>query len=398
MRVVPTVVLFIVTVAATGRAQVPASAPIDWSAEDSTRVAFLLAHGRAYTRPPVIVWAPIDSLDPGWLAPFIDSLAAGVTGLKALIGGPFTWQRLGSRPVRFYLSPGRFVSHADGRDGVFISLNRVRRREGPFLHEAAHELLAPPPPFYPFEYPDSLAGERAAAEFPFWLSEGLPDYLAQMTADTTGFPEGDVFAIGGLAKVDSVCTARLGSSRRQAEILARVGRPGRLEALFSTDRAEVAPVYYACSQSFTKHLVARLGLPAVVALVPRIPAGTWRTALESAATEPLERLRRAWLVALGLTSTAGAQQADVMVPVRQFVDAFNKGDTLTVAAVCAAQTSIIDEFPPYEWHDAGACSTWMSDYDTKKGKPEKEISSIFTFALEKSDAGWRITGWAWAKN
>lgn len=300
MRIVWTVVL-LVTVATAGRAQVPAPTPIDWSEEDSARVAFLMAHGRAYPSPPIIVWAPVDSLDPGWLVPFTDSLAAGVAGLKALIGGPFAWQRLGPEPIRFYLSPGRFVSHADGRGGVFIALRRVRQRNAPFLHEAAHELLAPPPPFAPFEYPDSLAEERAAADFPFWLSEGLPDYLAQTASAMTGVPEGDVFAIGGLAKADSVCAARITASPRRAEILARVGRSGRLEALFTTDRAEVAPVFYACSQSFTAHVVARLGLQAVVALFPRIPAGTWRTALESAAGEPLERLRRAWLTALGLT-------------------------------------------------------------------------------------------------
>jgi hypothetical protein len=299
--VAPALVLLLVTAATAGQAQVPAPTPIDWSEEDSARVAFLMAHGRAYARPPVIVWAPIDSLDPGWVAPFTDSLAAGVTALKALIGGPYTWQRLGSRPIRFYLSPGRFVSHADGRGGDFISLTRVRQRDGPFLHEAAHELLAPAPPFLPFEYPDSLAGERAATGFPFWLSEGLPDYLAQTTAAATGFPEGDVFDIGGLAKADSVCAARLATSTRQAEIRDRVGRPGRLEALFTTDRAEVAPVYYACTQSFTRHMVARLGLPAVVALFPRIPTGAWRMALESAAGAPLAHLRRAWLTALGLT-------------------------------------------------------------------------------------------------
>lgn len=301
MRVVRTVLLLCVTVATRGRSQAAAPTPIDWSEDDSARVAFLTAYGRTYASPPIIVWAPIDSLDPGWLAPFTDSLAAAVRGLKALIGGPRPSQRLGSRPIRFYLSPGRFVSHADGRGGVFISLARVRHWDAPFLHEAAHELLIPPPPFYPFEYPDSLAEEKAAAGFPFWLSEGLPDYLAQTTAAATGFPEGDVFAIGGLAKADSVCAARLTASSRQAEIRDRLGRPGRLEALFTTARGEVAPVYYACSQSFTTHLVARLGLPAVVALFPRIPAGTWRTDLESAAGEPLERLRRAWLAALGLT-------------------------------------------------------------------------------------------------
>lgn len=288
----------LVLVAMTAKAQTPTPAPIDWSADDSAHVAFLMAHGRSYARPPVIVYAPLDSLDPAWLASFTDSLAKGVAGLKTLIGGPYPWQRLGSRPVRFYFSPGRFISHADGRDGVFISLTRVRHHDAPFLHEASHELLVSPAPFYPFEHPDSVAWERAAAAFPFWLSEGLPDYLAQTAAAATGFHEGDVFEIGGLAKVDSVCAARLAASNRREEIRDRIGRPGRLAALFTTDRDEVAPVYYACSQSFTKHVVARIGLPAVVGLFPQIPRGTWRAALESAAGESLETIRGAWLTAL----------------------------------------------------------------------------------------------------
>ena len=134
--------------------------------------------------------------------------------------------------------------------------------------------------------------------------------------------------------------------------------------------------------------------------------------------------------------TAAAQKTDVMVPVHQFVDSFNKGDTKTAAAACADQTSIIDEFPPHEWHGAGACSKWMNDYDAdakkngitdgvvtlstprhiditadrayvvvpanytfkKKGKLVKEIGSMITLALQKGHAGWRITGWAWAKH
>jgi hypothetical protein len=285
-------------VTVTLRGQTPAPKPIDWSEDDSARVAYLTSHGRSYRRPEIVVWVPRDSLDPRWLGSFIDSLSGAVGGLKTLVGGPYAWQRIGARPVRLYFSPDRFISHADGRDGVFISLERVRRRDAPFLHEVAHELLVPAPPFYPFEYPDSLAEEQAAAAFPFWLSEGLPDYLAQTASAASGFLEGDVFAIGGLGKVDSVCAARLAGSSRRAEVVERIGRTGRLAALFTTDRAQVAPVYYACSQSFTKHVVARVGLPAVVALFPRIPEGTWRGALESAAGQPLERLRQAWLDSL----------------------------------------------------------------------------------------------------
>jgi hypothetical protein len=66
--------------------------------------------------------------------------------------------------------------------------------------------------------------------------------------------------------------------------------------------------------------------------------------------------------------TTASAQADVMVTVHQFVDAFNQGDTKAAAATCAAQTSILDEFPPHEWHGAGACLKWMNDYDADAKK------------------------------
>jgi hypothetical protein len=117
------------------------------------------------------------------------------------------------------------------------------------------------------------------------------------------------------------------------------------------------------------------------------------------------------------------------------VDGFNKGDTKTAVAACADQTSIIDEFPPHEWHGVGACSNWANDYDADtrkngitdgsvtlgrprhiditgdrayvvvpanyaykmKGKLVKEIGSTLTVALQKGEAGWRITAWSWTK-
>ena len=39
-----------------------------------------------------------------------------------------------------------------------------------------------------------------------------------------------------------------------------------------------------------------------------------------------------------------------------------------VAATCADQAFIIDEFPPHEWHGAGACAKWMDDYDADAKK------------------------------
>jgi hypothetical protein len=139
---------------------------------------------------------------------------------------------------------------------------------------------------------------------------------------------------------------------------------------------------------------------------------------------------------LAVGAAAASDNADVLATVHQFVDGFNKGDAKSALAACADQTSIIDEFPPHEWHGAGACMTWAKDYeaDAKKngitdpivtlgkprvvevtgeraylvfpadytykqnGKPMKETSSTFIFALQKGDAGWRIIGWALGKH
>ena len=132
---------------------------------------------------------------------------------------------------------------------------------------------------------------------------------------------------------------------------------------------------------------------------------------------------------------AASDKTDVMAPVHQFVDGFNKGDTKTALAACADQASIIDEFPPHAWQGTGACSAWANDYDSwarkngvtdgkvtlgdpkhvditadrayvvvpanfsfkQNGKPVEETGSLFTLVLQKGDAGWRITGWTWTK-
>src|ERR1700757_3045390 len=83
------------------------------------------------------------------------------------------------------------------------------------------------------------------------------------------------------------------------------------------------------------------------------------------------------LIAAIAGQVAASDKTDVMKAVNQYVVAFNKGDAKTAAASCADQTSIIDEFPPHEWHGTGACSTWMSDYDAdakKKGITDGSVT------------------------
>ena len=126
----------------------------------------------------------------------------------------------------------------------------------------------------------------------------------------------------------------------------------------------------------------------------------------------------------------------VLATVNEFLDGFNKGDMKTMLATGSSEMSIIDEFPPHEWHGAGAFDKWLSDYDVdaKKngitdgfvtignpahvdvtgdrayavipadyafkvnGKAQGEKGSIITVTLQKTADGWRLTGWAWAKH
>lgn len=143
------------------------------------------------------------------------------------------------------------------------------------------------------------------------------------------------------------------------------------------------------------------------------------------------------LSAMMLTAgpAAASDQDDVMKVVRQWVDGLNKGDTKAAIAACAEQTAIVDEFPPYEWHGAGTCSKWVAELQAfnksigltdgivtlhqprrvdvtkdrayvvaptdfrfkENGKDGAEIGALFTVALQKGQAGWRITGWAWSR-
>jgi ketosteroid isomerase-like protein len=147
------------------------------------------------------------------------------------------------------------------------------------------------------------------------------------------------------------------------------------------------------------------------------------------------------LIALALAllaqgTTVAQDKNAVMAPVHQFADAFNKGDGKTLAATCADQASIIDDFPPHVWQGPGSCAKWFSAFETDakkegitegkvtlgsprhvdvtadrayvvvpadfsyklKGKVVNETGSMFTLVLQKGAAGWRIVAWAWAKN
>jgi hypothetical protein len=126
--------------------------------------------------------------------------------------------------------------------------------------------------------------------------------------------------------------------------------------------------------------------------------------------------------------------ADVTAAVHRYVDNLGDKTMQTALAMCDSHVSILDEFPPHEWHGPMACAEWwdaLGTYNDKSGitdgdgtlgtpwnvdvtgdrayfvapmtytykqhgKAIKE-SAAFAVALKRTQAGWRITAWAYSK-
>jgi hypothetical protein len=126
---------------------------------------------------------------------------------------------------------------------------------------------------------------------------------------------------------------------------------------------------------------------------------------------------------------------DPVSTVRQYIDAFNKGDATLMAATFAVPGSILDGMAPHLWQGPNAAQDWYrdvlvegkqhgaSDYFVTMGEPlqnnvtgdsayvvvpatmtfkmgGKQVTqsgAYFTVALRKLTEGWRIAAWAWTK-
>jgi len=129
---------------------------------------------------------------------------------------------------------------------------------------------------------------------------------------------------------------------------------------------------------------------------------------------------------------AHAGDAGVEFTVRQFADAFNKGDMKAAKALHVAAPGITDEFAPYHWSGTKAFDDWGADLGKAEaaegksggkvtiGAPTRENVSgdrayvvapstytyqqkgatmretaQFTFAMVKDASGWKIASWTW---
>lgn len=139
---------------------------------------------------------------------------------------------------------------------------------------------------------------------------------------------------------------------------------------------------------------------------------------------------------IGVGSAVASEKTDVAAAVHRYFDNLDKDKLETALAVCDSYVSILDEFPPHEWHGPTACADWwkaFNAYNDKEGitdavatlgtpwtvdvtgdrayfvapatyeykqhgKPVKESRAAFTAALRRTEAGWRITSWTWSKH
>jgi len=148
----------------------------------------------------------------------------------------------------------------------------------------------------------------------------------------------------------------------------------------------------------------------------------------------MKKVIHAVLASALLASTAiAAPASDVMIPIRQFVDGFNKGDKKSAfAAYATGDITIVDEFAPHRWTGPSAAQQWADDYDKhavatgvsdgsvkydaptrteiegdlayvivptvylykEHGKAMAEEASA-TFVLHQEDGAWKIRSWTW---
>jgi ketosteroid isomerase-like protein len=124
-----------------------------------------------------------------------------------------------------------------------------------------------------------------------------------------------------------------------------------------------------------------------------------------------------------------------LVTVRQYIDAFNKGDAESMTALFADTGVILDGMPPHLWDGPSAAGDWYRDvlnegeqhgashYFVALGHPLHnditgdsayvvvpstmtfdltgsritQTGAFFTVALRKQAGGWRIAAWSWTK-
>lgn len=143
-----------------------------------------------------------------------------------------------------------------------------------------------------------------------------------------------------------------------------------------------------------------------------------------------------FLLAISPGSALASEKTEVTAAVRRYFDNLDKDKLETALAMCDSTVTILDEFPPHLWSGATACADWWKAFNAynekegitdenavlgepwtvdvavdrayfvapatyefkQQGKPVTEPHAVFTVALRRTGAGWRITAWTWSKH
>lgn len=135
------------------------------------------------------------------------------------------------------------------------------------------------------------------------------------------------------------------------------------------------------------------------------------------------------------TLKAESDTSETIAAVRQYIEAFNKGDVKAMSSLFAVPGVILDGMAPHLWQGPTASQDWYKDvlvegeahgasgYHVTLGEPlqnnvtgdrayvvvpagmtfkvkDRQVTqtgAFFTVALRKVPEGWRIAAWAWSK-
>lgn len=258
-----------------------------WGDNDSLRVIHLHEKGVKIEKGRVVAWFPKDSLTISRMQSIVDTLNLGVIEVEALMGAPLSWQVYANKPVVYYFSPERFISHASWTGFVFIPFWRIKEGKSPWLHEALHILLRTNKGSW-----SDVSFEERKELMPLWLTEGLPDYLESKTSHLNQLPRFDLWGDGGFTMTDASCRSKLESPNGDY-VLEYIGREGPLPELFGENRRDYSPIFYNCSFSFNKYIGEKYGQEVLLAAIAEFKQEHQVIELQTGKT--IEQLKLDWL-------------------------------------------------------------------------------------------------------
>jgi hypothetical protein len=217
-------------------------------------------------RPAVAEWRTIEkpratlvyeesALTPPEASRFAGFLDQGVADVESYLR-PAAPDGLREGRIVYRVGTSLPYSMTRGRT-VSLMVERVRTDSAPYLHETVHVLVPSP-------------------SHSVWLSEGFASYVESYVSENIGGYDAHVFSKTGNRGVDTEA-ARWLDREAGRTVLPWVGTPGEPPEMLE-ERRRVAAPFYVLSQSFSKYLVAKLGLARVIRLVSsRDPEGTLRS-------------------------------------------------------------------------------------------------------------------------